>query len=137
SGGGGREGGARGGGGGAGGGSRPGGGRGRGGARGARRFSLPSPLNKALAGAAWDSRERSTLASPIAGSGVAAGMIERGLLTAIVEHGLDRAFEVAAGEIERRGITFTREGKKLEGRDANRGELRQRFDRFAEKAMPL
>jgi len=106
-------------------------------APGARRFSLPSSLNKALAAAAWDSPERSTLASPIAGSGVAAGMIERGLLTAIVEHGLDRAFEVAAGEIERRGITFSREGKKLEGRDANRGELRQRFDRFAEKAMPL
>ena len=104
---------------------------------GARRFNLPSPLNKALVAAAWDSPERSTLASPIAGTGVAAGMVERGLLAAVVEHGMDRAFDVAAAEVERRNLTFSRDGKKLEGRDANRAELRQRFDRFAEKGMPL
>jgi SAM-dependent methyltransferase len=102
----------------------------------ARRFTLPAPLNQAIAAAAWDSPQRATLASPIAGTGYTVGQIERALLAAIVAHGLDRAFEATAAEVAQRGLSFTRDGKRIEGADATRAELRERQERFVERAMP-
>jgi hypothetical protein len=42
-----------------------------------------------------------------------------------------------AAEVLKRGLSFTKDGKKLEGADANRAELRERFERFVERSMPL
>jgi hypothetical protein len=39
--------------------------------------------------------------------------------------------------VQQRGLTFTKDGKKLEGVEANKAELRERFERFAERSMPL
>jgi SAM-dependent methyltransferase len=102
-----------------------------------RRFSLPTSLNRALATSAWEHPQRATLASPVAGTGYSLNQIDRVLLAAIVEHGLERAFDAAAADVQQRGLTFTKDGKKLEGVDANRAELRERFERFVERSMPL
>ena len=45
--------------------------------------------------------------------------------------------DTRAAEVLQRGLSFTKDGKKLEGADANRAELRERFERFVERAMPL
>jgi len=103
----------------------------------ARRFSLPTALNRALATGAWEHPQRATLASPVAGTGYSLSQIDRALLAAIVEHGMERAFDTMAADVPQRGLTFTKDGKKLEGADANRAELRERFERFVERSMPL
>jgi SAM-dependent methyltransferase len=103
----------------------------------ARQFKLTVPYNGALVASAWDSPERATLASPTAGTGFAVNQIDRALLGAIIAHGLGKAFEAAVAEVLRRGLSFTRDGKKLEGAEAIRGEVRQRFDRLVERSMPL
>ncbi|HZF33782.1 MAG TPA: class I SAM-dependent methyltransferase [Candidatus Angelobacter sp.] len=103
----------------------------------ARRFNLPTALNRALATGAWEHPQRATLASPVAGTGYSLNQIDRALLAAIVEHGMERAFDTAAADVQQRGLTFTKDGKKLEGADANRAELRERFERFVERSMPL
>jgi hypothetical protein len=103
----------------------------------ARRFSLPTPLNRALAAGAWEHPQRATLAAPVAGTGYTLNQIDRAFLAAIVEHGLERAFDAMAADVQKRGLTFTKDGKKLEGVDANRAELRERFARFVERSMPL
>jgi SAM-dependent methyltransferase len=106
-------------------------------AAGARRFNLPSPLNQAIAAGAWDNPQRATLASPVAGTGYTVGQIERALLAAIVMHGLDRAFDATAAEVAQRNLSFTKEGKRIEGADATRAELRERYERFVERTMPI
>jgi len=103
----------------------------------ARRFNLPTALNRALATGAWEHPQRATLASPVAGTGYSLNQIDRALLAAIVEHGMERAFDTAAADVQQRGLTFTKDGKKLEGAGANRAELRERFERFVERSMPL
>lgn len=102
-----------------------------------RRFSLPSSLNRTLAAGAWDYPQRATLAAPAAGTGYSLNQIDRALLGAIVEHGLDRAFDSAAAEVTKRGLSFTKDGKKIEGPEANKAELRDRFARLVERTMPL
>jgi len=103
----------------------------------ARRFKLTAPYNSAVVASAWDSPERSTLASPAAGTGFGVNQVDRALLGAIVAQGLEHAFEAAATEIIKRGLSFTRDGKKVEGDEATRTEVRQRFDRLVERSMPL
>jgi hypothetical protein len=102
-----------------------------------RRFKLPNGLNRALAGGAWEHPSRATLASPVAGTGYSLNQIDRALLSGIVDHGLERAFDSVAADVQQRGLTFNKDGKKLEGVDANRAELRERFERFVERTMPL
>ncbi len=46
-------------------------------------------------------------------------------------HGYD-VCDTMAAEVLQRGLSFTKDGKKLEGADANRAELRERFERFVE-----
>jgi hypothetical protein len=104
---------------------------------GARRFSLPSPLNHAIAAGAWDNPQRATLASPVAGTGYSVGQIERALLSSIVDHGFDKAFEATVAEVTQRNLTFTKDGKRIEGPEATRAELRERHERFVERTMPL
>jgi hypothetical protein len=103
----------------------------------ARRFKLPNVLNRALAAGGWDHPQRATLAAPVAGTGHTLNQIDRALLAGIVEHGLERAFDAIAADVQRRGLTFNKDGKKIEGADANRAELRERFERFVERSMPL
>ena len=93
---------------------------------GTRRFSLASPLNHAIAAGAWDNPQRATLASPVAGTGYSVGQIERALLSSIVDHGFDKAFEATAAEVTQRNLTFTKDGKRIEGPEATRAELRER-----------
>ncbi|HUL06662.1 MAG TPA: class I SAM-dependent methyltransferase [Candidatus Acidoferrum sp.] len=102
-----------------------------------RRFKLPNGLNGALAGGAWEHPSRATLAAPVAGTGYSLNQIDRALLAGIVEHGLERAFDTVAADVQQRGLTFTKDGKKLEGVEPNRAELRERFERFVERTMPL
>jgi len=102
-----------------------------------RRFKLPNALNRALAAGGWDHPQRATLAAPVAGTGHSLNQIDRALLAGIVEHGLERAFDAIAADVQRRGLTFNKDGKKIEGADANRAELRERFERFVERSMPL
>ncbi len=102
-----------------------------------RRFGVPTALNRALASGAWEHPQRASLASPVAGTGYSLNQIDRALLAAIVEHGMERAFDATAADVQKRGLTFNKDGKKLEGPDANRAELRERFERFVERSMPL
>jgi SAM-dependent methyltransferase len=103
----------------------------------ARRFALPTRLNQAIAAAAWDSPQRATLASPVAGTGYAMGQIERALLAAVAAHGLERALEAVTAELMRRGLGLSREGKRIEDPGAIRAELRTRYERLVERTMPL
>ena len=50
---------------------------------------------------------------------------------------MERAFDTMAAEVQKRGLSFTKDGKKIEGADAHRAELRERFERFVERLMPL
>jgi SAM-dependent methyltransferase len=102
-----------------------------------RQFALSTPLNQAIAAAAWDSPQRAALVSPVAGTGYAMTQLERALLAAVVAHGIERALEAVAAELARRGLGLTRDGKGVEGADAIRAELRERYERLVERTMPL
>lgn len=103
----------------------------------ARNFKLTLPYNGAISSSAWENPERSAMASPTAGTGLSVNQVDRALLASIVANGIERAFDASVAEVLKRGLSFTRDGKKVEGEEATRGEVRQRFDRLVERTMPL
>jgi len=106
-------------------------------AKGTGRFTLPSPLNRHVAGSAGGAGARDRLVSKIAGRGVAFDLNELCFTHAVTNGHSGDAPEAVLARFERAGRRVKRGGEVLNGRDAALAELRQRFDNYKETTLPL
>ena len=102
----------------------------------AKRTQRTRAFNAAVMKRAEGSADLQFLASPVTGGGVAADRIQQLFLAGLAKKGGDpvaHAWSVLAAQ----GQALLKDGQPLNGAESNLTELRQRFQAFAEKRLPV
>ncbi len=102
----------------------------------AKRAQRTRAFNTAVLDRAKFSADLQFLASPVTGGGVAVDRIQQLFLAGMTQKGVDPVDHVWA-VLSSQGQALLKDKKPLDGPEANKAELRQRFIDFSEKRLPV